>query len=416
MLNISQAKALLKDTYKTSSLMFFEVVVLLLFLISLPSFEAPKNILLGLYALLVSARLFTQNKQLLTWGVWDSVFLILLISIGLSGYGVPLAHLQGYEGVMDPLACTILAWLTYKAKYSLPVIKLIMMTILLSTLGPLFHGYWKIYIQQSKSLLELNSVGHVNHSAIYLTLAFTISLAWLLDAIQNNKHYILPLLLSFIYGLSIIVSQSRAALGIGLLILLSLIFFLTNSKKRWLSLALIALSISAIWLTKPIVIQKQLANQAQNNVLSYRDKVWAMSWDATKINPCCGVGLSHWGKVTLNDIKNQLEKDGENFNESNYFLPGHAHNIYLNTLTERGFIGLSALILFMFMTMKALVVFYLKNKPVNWLWASALGTWITTFGIGVANTTLHHEHGMLSLVILSLFLPHSQSKFHESIR
>ncbi len=317
---------------------------------------------------------------------------------------------------MDPLACTTLAWLTYKAKYSLPMIKLMMITILLSTLGPLFYGYWKLYIQQSKSLLELNSVGHVNHSAIYLTLVFTISLGWLLDAIQNNKHFTLPLLLSLIYGVSIIASQSRAALGVGLLILLTLIFFLTNSKKRWLSILIIVLSASALWFIKPIVIQKQLVNQAQNNVLSYRDKVWAMSWDATKINPCCGIGLSHWGKVTLDDIKHQLEKAGQNFNANNYFLPGHAHNIYLNTLTERGFIGLSALILFMFMTIRALVVFYLKNKPANWLWASALGTWITTFGIGVVNTTLHHEHGMLSLVILSVFLSHSQSKFHESTR
>ena len=40
----------------------------------------------------------------------------------------------------------------------------------------------------------------------------------------------------------------------------------------------------------------------------------------------------------------------------------------------------------------------------TWLaWGSATGAWVVTMGVGLVNTTLHHEHGILAALLLGLW-------------
>jgi hypothetical protein len=38
------------------------------------------------------------------------------------------------------------------------------------------------------------------------------------------------------------------------------------------------------------------------------------------------------------------------------------------------------------------------------LWGCSASAWFVTTAVGLVNTTLHHEHGMLAVILLGLWL------------
>jgi len=91
----------------------------------------------------------------------------------------------------------------------------------------------------------------------------------------------------------------------------------------------------------------------------------------------------------------------------------HAHNLYLNTLAERGIVGsvpLAAVLIAW-----GLLLFRRRPRPADseddWLlWGAAAAAWTVSVVAGLANTTLHHEHGMLAALLLGLWLPRSHRR------
>ena len=50
------------------------------------------------------------------------------------------------------------------------------------------------------------------------------------------------------------------------------------------------------------IVQKQINNQKSNNILSFRDKVWNVSIEASRFSPLLGLGLSNWHFIKLSQI------------------------------------------------------------------------------------------------------------------
>jgi hypothetical protein len=48
-----------------------------------------------------------------------------------------------------------------------------------------------------------------------------------------------------------------------------------------------------------------------------------------------------------------------------------------------------------------------------YFWAGSLSAWITTFGIGIVNSTFHHEHAILAMILLGLHLSFLRKKINE---
>ena len=73
----------LLSTIKKLKLFYLELILLCLMIVSLPSLEAPKNIFLILFLVVA---IFRQYKQpnLRVWGLWDWMFLTIVISAFLS--------------------------------------------------------------------------------------------------------------------------------------------------------------------------------------------------------------------------------------------------------------------------------------------------------------------------------------------
>jgi len=290
----------------------------------------------------------------------------------------------------------------------------------LSTLAPLLVGLYQYLIIHTKPNLQLYSVGHVNHSAIYLVMIFGASLGWFLSHFSLDKFkiklsnlYLIALgILSLIFFISLIIGQSRAAYGVGTILGLLIINFVGKGIKiKLIGSILIMLIVLASIALKTGVIEKQISNQEANNVLSYRDKVWNVSLDASRFSPLLGIGLSNWHFITLDQLKTSVEGRGKIFDANNYYFPGHSHNHYLSALVERGILGFLVTLTFMLLWIGHIIRTFKwasRTKESILLWSGSLSAWVATFGIGFVNTTFHHEHAILACLFLGIYLSYTR--------
>ena len=223
--------ALFKKIYFDNKLKFLELTFLSLFLAFLPSLEAPKNIFLVSY--LITALYRQSQLPSSKWCIWDWVFLSLILSSLLSALfpGVPGGmEWKGFRGMLLWIA---FGWTLYRSDYNEPEKRYLFVFAILMTLPPLIWGLMESLILHTKDALQLHSVGHVNHSAIYLSMTVGASLSFLLSQFQKAQKkciFIATLLFIFLIS-SVIISQSRGAFGIVFLLAYALFLLSKLSIK-----------------------------------------------------------------------------------------------------------------------------------------------------------------------------------------
>jgi len=405
-----------KKIYFKNQLKFLELTFLSLFLAFLPSLEAPKNIFLVGY--LITA-LYRQSQLISSkWGVWDWVFLSLITSSFLSALFPFVAGGNEWRGFRNMLFWVMFGWTLYRSEYNESEKKYLFIFAILMTLPSLLWGLTESLVLHTKEALQLHSVGHVNHSAIYLCMIAGASLSLLISQPQSaQKKYVFILSLLFVFLISsVIVSQSRGAFGIVFLLAFAL-FLLSKLSIKIKTIFLILLSIFLITIVfiKPVsVIEKQIANQNNHDVLSQRDKVWRASLEVARMNPIFGIGGGNWKQISIDQIKLSVESRGETFNPEDFALQwGHPHNIYLSNLVDRGVLGFITFLSFMLIWLITLIKYYKKlnqdSKAMLFIMGS-FSAWMSIFGIGLVNTTFHHENALLALFFLGLHLNYLRQK------
>jgi O-antigen ligase len=401
----------IKKGYTKEPIRFFEIIFLGLMLLSLPSIEAPKNIFLVLFLLTSLLRIY-RSKINFEWEIWDWIFSSLIISAFLGHY---LAYFKGNTfGAFTGMAAWILVgWATFKAEYSLKERVGFLLLAIIATLPPLILGLIQLLFLHTKSFLELHSVGHFNHSAIFLCIItgaiFGIKLALLKFKPNLIARFYLFCFMGIFFYISLIISSSRGALAIGSLIIACLILLSGISYKNKIKeLALLTLMFSLVFIFNAPILQKHVADIKNNEVTAGRDKLFNLSLEASKINPIFGIGNANYKYIDEKIIKDSVEKRGEIYISSNYlFNAKHAHNLYLNNLVERGAIGLIIITIFLFYWSYTLKKYWRISKTSyehSILWAGSFSAFLSTSLIGILNSTLHHEHGILSYTLLGLHL------------
>jgi O-antigen ligase len=396
-----------------------EFILLCLMIAVLPTFEAPKNIFWALYFIAATTRLIVQRHSL-TWR-WPDAFFGIWIASALAstiGAGMPGHHEWG--GFKDLFIYSSTAWLIYKSNYTQKQLTNLLLLAVISVIPPLLWGAWLHLGPTHKLFLELKSVGHVNHSAIYLTIVYGICLSmtigqWLYSSFAKNLLFTTITALLF---LSIMIGQSRAALGIAIPLSILIFFLLTDSKKiKLIGFSLLGLCLASLILINPIIVQKHKNNVADNNTLSNRAQVWNVSLEAARWHPILGLGMNNWKFITPEAIKGSVEKRGTPYQPDNYFFPNHSHNLYLTILVERGMIGLSVLIITLLAWGIHLIKTYqpCKRQGQLMIWGSALSAYIIVIGIGTVNTTIHHEHGLLTALCLGILLAATHPKITKTV-
>jgi len=397
-----------------------DLAMLSLMILSLPSLEAPKNIFLVGYLvtrLISEVNQFRQGRKL--WGGWDSVFATIVFTALLTTIFAGFPGLEEWKGYKVLLTAILTGWFLSRTYYSENEYQLLFKLIILSTIPPLIWGLYEYLVIHSRASLEVHSVGHVNHSAIYLVMIFGASLAWLLsqlnakkDKLTLNWQIILLSILSLLFFISLIIGESRGAFGVA--VILAIMLCLLLPLKKYIKLFGVLFISSMLILTVAVnapIVKKQIINQENNNVLSARDRIWNVSIEAARFHPMLGIGLSNWHFINLDQLKKSVEDRGEIFDSRIYSFQGHSHNLYLSALVERGIVGLFVTFLFMVAWIRHLIkTFQWAKKSIGrtYLWGGSLSAWVATFGIGFVNTTFHHEHAILACLFLGIYLSYTR--------
>ena len=385
----------------------FEVMMLVGFAFVLPLVEVPKTIFWLLYLVTWMVNRIKSGNFGGKWRLWDSLIGAYIVSVWIGGMFSGLDHGQ-WDGARDVGRYGLLLWAISRSNYTMRDWKLIFVALLAGTLIAAAQGGWLIWNGRRKEM-ELHSVGHSNHSAIYLCIVIGAAIAWLIAFWSGMKRgeRALWLIAIVLCALALVASGSRVAIVVAALIAIGLGVLYGKQSWKPLVTTVTFLIASAILITmmQPWVLQKHLRNVSNDNVLAYRDLIWERAYTAWKEYPVFGLGMDNFSQVTSARYRQWLDKQGRPYSKERDYGAPHAHNLYLNTLAERGIFGLLFLL-------SILVAWLATQRPrpartdgFAWaLWGASLSAWFVTISSGLVNTTLHTEHALISVVLLGAWL------------
>jgi hypothetical protein len=388
-----------------------EIGLLVALALFLPLAEAPKNLAwLGYSAVWLANRARARDFGG-RWDLWDTL-IALWIASGLLAAAFAGLHGSEWRGAGDLARYAGILWMVKRGGYSGREVRWVLGALVLSTVVGLAIGYARIWSGIGKSgTLQLHSVGHVNHTAIYLAIVLGLCAAWLCARWRAWRpgRRVTALAIFVLMLVSLVVTASRGAIGVGLVLLALLA---AAWWPRWraplaASVAAIAVVVAGLFGLGGEVVRKQEQLTGMENVLSFRDGIWRMGLAAWERHPWFGVGMDNYSGITHERVRAWRTEAGKHYDESRYMRFPHAHSLYVNTLAERGAVGAAALLAVLLAWMVWLVLRRPKAEGADreWLlWGAAASAWFVTVGAGTVNTTLHHEHGILAVLLLGLWL------------
>ena len=399
---VSGARAPLLQRLEHASLLGMALV--------LPLLEAPKNLLWIAFAVLWLANRWRARDFGGRWGTWDTLIVLLIASGYLAAAFAGIRDAE-WRGTGDILRYGSVLWLLMRGRYPPQVLERLLVCIVAGTLVALAWGWYGLAITGQRSTLGLKSVGHVNHSAIYLAITLGALLAcvrayWTRAGLALR---LLGLTVLALFATSLFVMQSRGAFVAAVMVAAALLLAYSVRMRHSLrplaigSAVLIALMLAL----KPQVIEKNQALLEKNQFLSHRDGIWRAGLATWRANPLFGVGMKNYGRVGHEQLERWSSQRGEIHEASRYILSSHGHSLYVNTLAERGAFGFAVLAALLAAWLVALGRRLPRSEaPVlEWsYWGGACAAWIVAVVVGLVNTTLHHEHAMLSMLLLGGWL------------
>jgi len=299
-----------------------------------------------------------------------------------------------------------------RARYDERERRWILGSLVVSTLVGLAFGYRDLWRGTAPSgTLELHSVGHVNHTAIYLAIMLGVCAAWIFARWRSwsTTARLLSLAVTCTILVSLVVTASRGAIGIALVMLpvLAAAWWPRSRVPLTISVAVVATVVVLAIAGGAQVVRKQLQNVQDENVLSFRDGVWRAAIATWQRYPWFGVGMDNYSLATTERLRAWDAEAGRPYDPKRYYYISHGHSLYFNTLAERGLFGSAILAI----VLGAWAFCLVRRRPRandpddDWIaWGGAAAAWMVTVGAGTVNTTLHHEHALLAALLLGLFL------------
>lgn len=388
----------------------FEFWILLGLVLTLPLLEAPKNLLWVAYVVTwITGRVQTKDFGG-RWDRWDSIITLWIASTYVSNLFAGLENPEGWRVGNDLLRYGSVLWLVKRAQYDEKQLWWILGTVTVSTLLALYEASGQFFQAYPDVFLELRSVGHVNHSAIYLALSYGSTLAIVISRWDGLRWTcrIVGVSATIVLAMSVILSASRASLGAALMATLMMgVVQLRRSKAPLIVLvATLVTAVVLVQLSRVDVVRKLGATLDERYIVGQRLQIWNTAIAAWERYPVFGVGINNFKLVTEERVHGWLKKDGL-YDDRRYDAAPHAHSLYLNTIAERGLVGFGA-VMTVLVAWGGLLIRRLPTKTtsdIEWaLWGGSMSAWLITVGVGAVNTTLHHEHGILAMLLFGSWL------------
>jgi len=380
-------------------------IFLALMLIMLPSFEAPKNLL----AVLFIISWFFVSKREKDWGgKWktiDTIFLLWILIDIVVGINAVVTHAQPASGSKDIIKFILVGWAISRSRFSMrQIINLCVIAIIFSVM-PLAYSYLNC---SGGTCVELNSVGHVNHTAIYLLIIYIMSLSLLVFNFKNIGNFLRTILIltSIVLFYVVIDTHSRAASGFIVIITLMAMLYSIYYYRNWCSLiiSILLISLASIILAyDPPAVVSKFINGTNLTGDSPRQKIRNFAYYVFKIDPILGTGIGNFPNFGHEDVKALVIQDKGEYDKSQFMPFAHPHNIYLVYLTGGGILLFS---IFSWFWLHIMQIIYRVSKESNekWLVFGSLSVVMVVLGIGWVNTTLAHEHALIAMFIMGLLI------------
>ena len=373
-------------------------------LIFLPALEAPKNIFAFLFVVSWVVIAKKNNDWGGKWLIVDSIFLLWILADIFVSINAIITHQLPGEGFRDIIRFVLIGWVLSRINFSKERLTQSALVAVVAVIVTLIYSYYAGHGE----LEELYSVGHINHTAIYLVITYAISLALLLFNYNNLNSYqkITLVVTTIALFITIIVTGSRAAFGLLIIItLLDFLYLLIRVKKLSLLFGFLAVATCigiSMMQNPPVALQRILA---QEHIIddSTREKIREFSYYAFKTNPLLGVGFKNFGQITMEDIKDAVLKDKGVLDSTLYIPSSHAHNVYYTYLVSGGLLIFSIFAWFWFYIVRVIIKLITRREN-EWIVLSSIGVVLVNLGIGLVNTTFHHEHAVLSMFVLGLLI------------
>ena len=374
---------------KNDILYKFYNLFLVVILFTLPVTEGLKQISLTLFVLVGIYICVKEKKQFKFDVINISLFIFVLVT-----FISCLINEVSLSRVLDPLRCMLLFFIVRTVGIEKINFKFMFYA--------LFAGFLTAFVlaciakftsNDPFAPLELKSIGHVNHSAIFMLLVLLVSLSFVdsKDKFFKSSCFVIAIICTC----GILISGSRSAIYLLPIVIFSTLIYLTIKKHINIKFTLSVISIFALAI---IAVALVMQNDARfvykiSQGISSNETRWPIFFSAFytwQDNPFFGIGLGNFKDIDITTF----------FPGNSEVRVSHAHNTFLTFLTEKGIFALLAYLVFQL----SLFIKFIKNiKTSNVVFCGLL---ILLFNnvISLFNTTFHHENALLMLLFWALAL------------
>ena len=383
----------------------WEFYSLCLLAASLPLIEVTKNLAWFILVIFFAIRNIKTRQNLLTDFLGNMILGFMLLS-AVAAVG---ASFNGYDSgkISDIIRYGLVGWMLLYIPLSKQQIYTILALLFVATSVGVIVAYLETAYWQGGAF-ELRSVGHINHTAIFIALTLGAVIPFLISKTSTLQARLVLLPVAFILTAGLFFANSRAGIvALAIIVAIAVLHSLMLHLKTGIAVLVLAIVAGGYMGTAPPKVVNELVNRPMlfmGNTAAPRERLWNSAMYGLKKEPVFGIGFGNYSIIDPEQLS--LWYPDEDFTDTKqYYYSSHAHNRFLNSAVEGGVFGFAGLMLLL----AGLTICLWRNRQFMLHQSSSAVFWViptTSLAIvtviGLVNTTIHHEHGLLTMMLFGL--------------